>query len=95
MTPFRIAVHQPAGSAAATTQQANCVIGEHAVGTAAVRDHFDVGRKGAEFPSEAVDRDGSRSGDVPGRVLGRGADVEHDHVTDHDAFRQFRAAHLV
>jgi hypothetical protein len=56
------------------------LVGVDAVGPAAVGDDVGIGRELAQLARQIIDRHGQRSGDVPGVVFGRGADVEHDDV---------------
>ena len=70
--PIEHSVGQADSAPTVGGEQAHRVVGEHAVGAAAVGDDLGVGGKFGEACGELVDRDRDRSGDVSGGVLGAG-----------------------
>ena len=92
--PFGHPPGEAARGASLGPQQADGVVGEDAVGAAAVGD--DLGARGqfGEPLPELADRDGDRAGDVPGGVFGGRADIEHGDLAQPGPAQQLVAGHL-
>ncbi len=95
MRPLREAVLKSSRRAAASAQQTDGVVGEHAVRAAAVGNDLDASRKGLDAGGELVDRDRIGARTVSRSELGKGPDVNDDHVTRDEPFRQLAAANLL
>lgn len=87
--PFHDAIGEPDRPPPACPQQAHRLVGEHAVGAAAVRHHVGVGGQLAQATGELVDRDVHRAGQVTGRVFHGRSHVEHDDAAGGEAPQQF------
>src|SRR6185437_6857493 len=93
--PLQHPVGQAAGRPPAGGQQPDGVVGQHAVGAAAVGDDLgavgQLGEPGLEF----VQGKGDGPGDVPGGVFGGRADVDHGGGACPDPVQQLLAGELV
>lgn len=90
VAPLGQAVLQTEGALTATSEVADGVVGVDAVGAAAVGDDVAVVGEIVE-PVELVGWDVDGTGEVPGRVLGGGADVDDDDVAAFEAGRELLA----
>jgi hypothetical protein len=82
--PFGHSFLEPEGVPAPVGEMADGVVGEHAVGAAAVGDDvFVFGNSGEELvePVQSIGWDGDGSGEVAGGVFDFGSDVDEDQVT--------------
>ena len=61
-------------------QQGHGLVGEGAVGAAAVGDDLPVSGQLGQPPPQLADRDGDRPGQVPGGILGGGPHIQHHQV---------------
>src|SRR5207247_6304565 len=91
--PFGEPVLEADRSISPSPEGSNCVIGEDAVRAAAVRDDLTLLRYILQPSRQLPDRDGASSGDVPRRVLGGGANVQHDHVLPTQPLEQLVLGH--
>src|SRR5918992_1334616 len=76
--PFGEPVLQPPSREARLPQDGDGLVGEGAVGAAAVGDDLPVTGQLGQPPAQLADRDRDRFGEVPGGVLGGGAHVQDD-----------------
>src|SRR5205085_10894968 len=89
--PLGKSVNQSSSPKALPVEFAHRVVRVHAVRAAAVGDDVGVLGQRSQLAAQLAERHRTGAGDVPSAVLGRGANVEHQHLAPLQAFGELVA----